>query len=127
MMGYNPPLFAASRITADGIDLVENQVELNRRFPPVIGELEESVAELPVLMERLVDEADFSSLDGEQRKCLLRDIQYLRDELARPAERWRTDVIDTVLAWVENHFDGDASEDLPSLSALREAMAAKRK
>lgn len=123
MLGYNPPMFAAVRITPDGIDLVENQVEFNRRFPPAPGEADEAFGHVPLLMERLVEEADLAALDGEQRKCLLRDVQYLRDELNRPAERWRRDVVRTVLGWIEGYFRG-SGEDLPSLSALKKAVAA---
>jgi hypothetical protein len=126
MIGYNPPMFAAVRITADGMDLVENRFEFNLRFPPALGELEETMAGVPLLMERLVAEADFSALDGERRKCLLRDIQYLRDELARPVERWRRDVIETVCSWIEDHFK-NTDESLPSLPELREAIWAEQK
>ncbi len=125
MVGYNPPLFAAARITADGIDLVEDRFEFNLRFPPTLSELEEAMAHVPILMERLVAEADFSSLDGEKRKCLLRDVQYLRDELARPAERWREDVVEAVCAWIEGHFYG-TQEALPSLPELRDAIRNRR-
>lgn len=125
MIGYNPPMFAAARITADGMDLVENRFEFNLRFPPELDELEETMAGVPLLMERLVAEADFSSVDGEKRKCLLRDIQYLRDELARPAERWRRNVIETVCSWIDDYF-ANRDEVLPSLSELREAIRTGR-
>lgn len=125
MIGYNPPMFAAARITADGIDLVEDRFEFNLRFPPVLGELEEATARVPLLMERLVSEADFSALDGEKRKALLRDVQYLRDELSRPAERWRIDVVETVCSWIEDYFDG-TGETLPSLPDLRDAIRYRR-
>ncbi|MCC6490303.1 MAG: hypothetical protein IT364_22660 [Candidatus Hydrogenedentes bacterium] len=125
MIGYNPPMFAAVRITADGIDLVEDRYMFNLRFPPEMGELEETSAGLPLLMERLVSEGDFSSLDGEKRMCLLRDLQFLRDELARPAHRWRVDVMETILMWVDGHFRG-TGETLPSLQPFREALRAAR-
>ena len=125
MMGYNPPLFAAARITADGIDLVENRFEFDLRFPPAPDEAEDALAGIPLLLERLIDEAEFSPLDGEKRHALLRDVQFLRDEIARPATRWRTAVIDAVLGWVEGHFDHAdeaAHSALPSLAKLREAL-----
>lgn len=100
-----PPMFSAARITTDGIDLVEDYYEFNRRFPPEPGEYEDRLAEVPILVERLVDEAEYVPLDGERRKSLLRDVQYLRDELIRPAERWRPHVIHTVLDWIEDHFN----------------------
>lgn len=124
MMGYNPPLFAAARITAKGIDLVENTFEFNLQFPPEPGEAEHLMADVPLLIERLVAEADFSALDGEERKCLQRDVQYLRDELMRRPDRWRMNVIETVLGWIAGYFD-EPDEALPSLGALREAISAK--
>jgi hypothetical protein len=118
MMGYNPPMFAAARITAKGIDMVENRFEFNLQFPPAPSEDEHAMAEVPVLLERLVQEADFSALDGEERKCLLRDVQYLRDELTRPVERWRIHVTKTVVGWIEGYFDAP-EESLPSLRELK--------
>jgi len=127
MIGYNPPMFAAARITADGIDLVENRFEFNLRFPPTLGEREESVADLLWLAERLVEEGELSPLDGEARKALLRDVQYLRDEIARPAERWRLRVVQTVLEWIAHSIDMEAdananAEVLPSLKALQKRI-----
>ncbi len=122
MIGYNPPMFAAARITSKGIDLVENRFEFNLRFPAAPGEDEEATAELHLLIERLVEEADFSPLDGEARQCLLRDVQYLRDELARPAERWRTTVVETVLGWLEAPFE-NPHEVLPSLERIKLLVA----
>jgi hypothetical protein len=124
MTTYNPPHFSGARLTADGIDLVEDHYEFNRRYPPEPGEYEDHLAEVPVLVERLVDEAEFVPLDGERRKCLLRDVQYLRDELVRPAERWRVEVIHTVLDWIEAHFDA-ADGVTPTVSRLRDVLQEK--
>ena len=125
LTGYNPPLFAAARITADGIDIVENRYEFNLRFPPEPGQEEKDRAEIPVLVEQLLEEAEFSPVDGEERHALIRDIQFLRDEIARPAPRWRTQVIRTVLDWIEGHIrhcDEPLDAVLPTLSALRAAL-----
>lgn len=120
MRSYNPPMFAAARITADGIDLVENTFEFNLRFPPAPGEIEEGYADVPLLVEKLLEEAEFAPLDGEARACLLRDVLYLRDELARPAERWRRHVIETIFEWIGKQV-GDPAEHLPTLAPLKEA------
>jgi hypothetical protein len=121
MIGYNPPMFAAARITAKGIDLVENHYEFNLMFPPDADEATTETVELPILVERLVEEADFSALDGEARKCLLRDVQYLRDELSRPESRWRLHVITSLIEWIEGPFKGH-DEGLPSLAKIREIL-----
>ena len=122
MIGYSPPMFAAARITADGIDLVENRFEFNLRFPPEPGAEEVARAGLPLLIERLVEEADFAPLDGEARTNLLRDVEYLRDEIARPAHRWRRHVIEAVLDWIEGS-ETEPGETLPSLGEIRRAIA----
>jgi len=122
MIGYNPPLFAAARIRAEGIDLVENAFEFDRRFPPAHDEGERDSWELPTLLEKLVEEGDFAPLDGEERHALLRDIQYLRDEVARPPHRWRRKVIATVLGWIEAPFGDDAAAHLPSAARIRQVI-----
>ncbi len=126
MIGYNPPLFAAARITSKGIDLVENHFEFNLLFPSVPGQQEEDMADVPVLIERLVEEADFCALDGESRKCLLRDVQYLRDELARPVSRWRYNVIHAVLYWMEEWFS-EPDREIPSLRKLQSILLERLK
>lgn len=123
MIGYNPSSFASVRITADGIDLVENRFEFNLRFPPAPDESEQSAGNLLWMMERLVEEVEFSPLDGEARKNLLRDVQYLREELARPVHRWRRNVIETVMDWMAANFE-TPEEVLPTLQPLRERIAA---
>jgi len=123
MIGYNPPMFAAARITANGIDLVENRFEFNLRFPPEPGEEEETAADVPALMERLVEEAEFSPLDGEERAALLRDVQFLRDEFARPLPRWRHEVIESVLQWILQSVEEPESM-LPSACTLKDRLPA---
>jgi len=120
-MGYQPPLFASARITADGIDLVENEFEFELRFPAKLNEAELTVVSVPYILERLVEEADLSPLDGEARRALLRDVQYLRDEIARPANRWRADVIGKMITWVDA-YAREAGEGLASLETLRAAL-----
>jgi len=118
MIGYNTSSFAAIRITAEGIDLVENHYALNTRFPDDMVDVAETLNELPLLVERLIEEADLSPLDGEARSSLLRDVQYLRDEFSRPVHRWRRTVIDTVLNWIAEPFE-NADDTLPSLTKIR--------
>lgn len=118
MLGFSPPLFDGARITAEGIDLVENISEFGLRFPEALSEEEALSAGIPIVMERIVEEADLCALDGEVRRALLRDIQYLREELARPLHRWHPAVIMAVLDWIEEHFTG-VTEPLPSYEELR--------
>ena len=100
MLGYDPTTFSAVRITAKGIDLVENQFELDRQFPPLPDSDERRAADLPFLIELLQAEADICDLDGTARRALFDDIAYLRSEIARPAQAWRLPVILAVLDWM---------------------------
>jgi hypothetical protein len=100
MRGYDHSIFAAVRITAKGIDLVENQFELDRQFPPHPDTAELGAADLPMLIERLQEEADLCDLEGVARRALLDDVAYLRGEIARPAACWRLQVIRAVLGWM---------------------------
>jgi hypothetical protein len=121
MLGYHPPLFNSARITPNGIDLVENRFEFDLRYPPELSELEHSMAALPHLLEDLLVQAELSPLDGDDRRTLLRDVQYLRDEVARPAERWRHEVIVAVLDWIGLAVD-DAASVLPALGGIRRLL-----
>ncbi|MGC9054158.1 MAG: hypothetical protein ACP5KS_09770 [Candidatus Hydrogenedens sp.] len=121
--GYNPPLFVATRITPKGIDLVENPHDFDLLFPAYPAGIEDETAELLEIMEQLVVEADLTPLEGDVRKCLLRDIQYLRDEFARPAQRWRRNVIMQVIQWIEDSLGSlDRDEFMPSLRLMQEQI-----
>ncbi|GEM_PF-435592 len=121
MLGYHPHRFDAVRLTADGVDVVENRFEFNLRFPPEPDAVEEAMTELPGLVEELVEEVDLAPLDGEVRRCLLRDVQYLRDEVSRPASRWRREVIESILSWIEAPFA--QIEDAPdSIRGIRRIL-----
>lgn len=118
--GYTPGMFDATRILPAGVDFVENRVLFDITFPPAADDLEESARLLPSLMERLAEEADFAPIDGEERVTLLRDVHYLREELSRPAHRWRRLVVWTFLSWLEGYrIDGELM--LPTLPDVRAA------
>ncbi len=68
-------------------------------------------------MERLVEEVELSPLDGEIRMALL------REEIARPVDRWRSHVIQQVLHWLAGPFKDDVDEWLPSLATIRNKIA----
>lgn len=121
--GYVPNMFDACRITPAGVDLVESRVEFDLRFPPAPDTLEEHAARIPSLLERIVEEAEFAPLDGEARRCLLRDVHYLREEALRPVVRWRREVIWTVIEWLEGWFERP-EEAFPTMAELKAALMA---
>jgi hypothetical protein len=122
MMGYNPPLFTAVRLTADGIDVVENHLTFNLHYPAAPESQSDALGKLPELVEGLAAEADLSPLEWERRKVLLSDIQFLRDEVARPLSRWRRPVLESLLNWIESAHDSP-EEVLPSLVPLRDLLS----
>lgn len=122
--GYNPPMFVAARITPKGIDLIENPREFDLLFPEYPVDLEGKTSEILETIENLVFEADLLPLDGPTRKCLQRDIQYLRAEFAQPAKSWRKEVIKSVLRWIESAVSEiDKEEFFPSLLILNKQIS----
>ncbi len=121
LMGYTPPLFSSVRITAMGIDLVENHYLFNLQFPPEPEKLEDGLVALPHLIERLVEEADLSPTNGIVRRRLLTDVQFLRDEISRPVPYWRKETIISVLGWIENAVL-QPQDALPSLQKIRDCL-----
>ena len=123
MVGYNPPLFAATRIAPEGIDLYEDRPEFEKMFPPDAVKSVVSVSEIVSMVLLLLREAEDSDLDGRRREWLLGDIDALRAELVAPEVHWRADVIMARLQWLDGFFD--EGEALPSLETLREALIAR--
>lgn len=118
MMGYTPPMFSAVRITAAGIDLVEHRFNFNLQFPPDHSEGESAI---PALLESLVEEGDFLPVDGLARRQLLGDIVFLREELSRPAERWRPALVEVLLGAIEAH-GVQAGQPLRALTPLARSI-----
>lgn len=120
LMGYQPPLFSAVRLTGRGVDVVESRFELNQRFPEAPGDGGDPLGDLPALLERLLEEAECAPpLDGDDRRTLLRDVHFLREEIARPVERWRPAVLRAALDWMA---EGPGGPHLPALDAVRERL-----
>lgn len=118
MVGYKQPLFAATRISPKGIDLVEDTGEFNRIFPEKdTGETQHQHEILSVLL-RVAEEADQAAA-GVRREWLLRDLRRLRDELRMPVEQWHADLVKRLLRWLDDYFDEGAEARLPSLRRLK--------
>jgi hypothetical protein len=121
MLGYQPPLFTSARITPRGVDVVENEYEFNRRFPPESLLLGEESAGVARWMEQLIAEADLCSLPQPQRAQLLRDLQYLRAEIAQPYEAWRHKVLRRTLKSIAKLVKDDPVS-MPAFEALNAAL-----
>jgi len=105
MKRYGSRLFAAARITPNGIDLVEDTRRLgalfgnSRQLPvAVVGdELSADVADMFRRLHLVVYELD---IDTEQRNALLDDLRALEFEVGRTADRRRLAKIRSLLEWV---------------------------
>ncbi|MCH7958855.1 MAG: hypothetical protein IID08_01915 [Candidatus Hydrogenedentes bacterium] len=117
-IGYAPPLFTSAKISPDGVDLVENEDSFRREFSDTSAADGESNREATLLMVSLAKEAELSPLQGLQREWLYRDLTHLRDELRRPVDTWRQEVILRSIGWIRGYFDGDCDRYLASLSRL---------
>lgn len=126
MMGYRPPMFSAARITAAGIDLVENRFEFDRQFPAAPLEGAGALGAIPLLLEELVAQGDLAPIHGDARRQLLSDILYLRDELSRPVNRWRAPLIHAVLDAAAAVSGCDAPQNLARLRQAVDTVLEKR-
>ena len=117
MLGYTPPLFTGARITPAGIDLVEHTYAFDLRFPPKPDHGESLAAQIPTLVEQLVDQAELCPMDLDHRHALLRDVNYIRSEIARPVGRWRWETVSHMLELI-GAAANDPDEELPALTAL---------
>lgn len=127
MVGYEPPLFAAARISPDGIELVEDEERFNQLFPAESDGVDEDSEAVMGAMMTLAKEAEDSGLAGIHRDWLLRDVTSLRDELRRPVSSWRGGVLREVLKWIEDYFEGDVDLRLPSMEKLKGLLNEKLK
>ncbi len=119
MVGYTPPLFAATRIAPLGIDLFENVVAFNQMFPLSPQKHSEQAAAIIPLMLSLAKEAEATSLAGERRDWMLADIRKLREALSQPEENWSSVEILTQLQWLDGFFMPEENAPLPSLERLK--------
>jgi hypothetical protein len=122
MIGYSPPLFAASRITPAGIDLVEDAATLNARFPVAPETANQATMDAIAAVLELAKEIEASALEGVRRDWLLQDVQSLRDEIRKPLDHWDGEEIWNRLNWVGHYFEGEPEAHLRSLVPLMNAV-----
>ena len=125
-IGYSPPLFAAARISPDGVDQVENEDSFRQNFSDRAETDRDSDPEAALLMVSLAKEAELSPLQGLQREWLYRDLTLLRDELRRPIDSWRQEVIVQTIGWIRGYFNGDCDRYLASLGKLENLLQVGR-
>jgi hypothetical protein len=125
MVGYNPPLFAAIRISPEGIDLVEDTERFDRMFPVETEAESLDLSRMIPLMMELADQAERASIDGVRKEWLLRDVTGLREALQSPESRWDTEKIWTLLRWLEAFVESGSDIDLPAIRELQALLSQK--
>jgi len=122
MMGYNPPLFAAARISPEGIDLYEDRKRFQEYF--ALGTSHDGAGLRRVVRAtfELAEQAEYAPLEGLRKEWLLRDITRLREMLRRPESEWDAAGILNALHWLAGF---EVSGDLPALADL-ESMLRER-
>lgn len=124
MVGYNPPMFDAARIAPEGIEIYEDMTQFDKLFPRDPTESRLRAPNIIPLMTQMAREAEDSTLDGLRREWLLRDLSHLRDELRRPEDEWRPEVILRDLQWLEGLLESEEDAQLPSLEKLKATLDA---
>ena len=102
----------------------EDMAQFDKLFPRDPSEARLRAPNIIPLMTQMAREAEASTLQGVRREWMLRDLSHLRDELRRPEDEWRSDVILRDLDWLEGLLDGDEGAELPSLDKLKTTLKA---
>ncbi len=118
MVGYNPPLFAAIRISPSGVDVVENEAEFNRRFPAFDPGSDDRREEGLGCLYEVLEEVQAAPVHGIRKAWLLDDLKGLRDALREPSGQWNHRLIGILMSGMREYFGRDPGEFLPSLSRL---------
>jgi len=119
MVGYTPPLFAATRILPKGIELFEDRDQMEKMFPIGPQVPAGDITELVKLILKLGEEADNAALDGTQKNWLLKDVNRLRSLLNAPEKDWEEDAIISTLHWLDGFFMDQENVPLPSLELIK--------
>lgn len=125
MVGYNPPLFAATRILPKGIELFEDREALDKLFPLGPSLPSGDMTQLIGLMLKLGEEADRTELQGSQKNWLLKDVERLRTLLIIPEKEWDSEDILSTLQWLDGFFMEQENVPLPSLELMKTILHEK--
>jgi len=99
--------FGATKLTAKGVDIVEDKNKLNE-LVPVNDETPIGPAdELEELFERIRTDARNAPLGQEDIDSLIDELEFLQRSLMRARTDERAEKIQTVLGWIADSFDGN--------------------
>jgi DNA-binding MarR family transcriptional regulator len=109
LKGFGTALFGAAKLTAQGVDVVEDEEKLNELFP-VEGEVPSRPAdELSELFERIRIDARIAPLGQEDIDTLIDELEFIRRSLERTRTPERMRKIETLFGWITASFDGNES------------------
>jgi len=109
LKGFGTALFGAAKLTAKGVDLVEDEEKLNALFP-VGGAMPARPAdELSELFEQIRIDARNAPLGQEDIDTLTDELEFIQRSLERTQTPERMRKIETVLGWIGDSFDGNES------------------
>jgi hypothetical protein len=109
LKGFGTTLFGAAKLTAEGVDVVEDVQTLNELFPVEGAAPAGPADELTELLERVRIAALRAPLGQEDIDSLVEELEYVRGSLSRTRTPDRLNKIETFLGWISASFDGDQS------------------
>jgi len=99
--------FGAAKLTAKGVDIVEDENKLNE-LVPVDGEAPAGTTdEVAELFERIRTDAHNAPLGREDIESLIDELDFLQKSIIRSRTDARAEKIQTVLRWISDTFDGN--------------------
>ena len=101
--------FGAAKLTAKGVDIVEDENKLNELVPINGDATEGPTDELAELFERIRTDARNAPLGQEDIDSLIDELEFVQKSLARAQTDERAEKIQTVLGWITDSFDGNES------------------
>jgi hypothetical protein len=120
LKGFGTALFGAAKLTAEGVDVVENAATLNELFPSEGAAPVTPADELTELLERIRIAARMAPLGQEDVDALIDELEHVARSLSRKRTPNRMNKIETFLGWISAGFDGDESvlRDIRRLTEL---------
>jgi len=109
LKGFGTALFGAAKLTANGVDVVEDEQKLSELFPVDEDGPAPPRDELSELLERISIDARNAPLGQQDIDTLIDELELIRKSLERTRTPERMKKIKTLFGWVRASFDGNES------------------
>ena len=117
--------FGAAKLTAKGVDIVEDENKLNELVPINGDAAAGPTDELAELFERIRTDARNAPLGREDIDSLIDELEFVQKLLTRAHTDERAEKIQTILGWICDSFDGNESV-LRDIRRLAEILREKQ-